>query len=56
MPETDIHTKAGESATDVITAPEKPGDYRIFCATDGHAEMDMVGTLTVQASAPTDTR
>lgn len=49
MPDTHIHTRIGESATKVITAPEEVGDYKIYCATKGHEELGMVGSLSVTA-------
>lgn len=49
MPATHIHAKHGQSATQVITVPEEAGDYKIFCGMEGHEEMGMVGTLSVQS-------
>lgn len=48
MSETHLHAEPGESASKLITAPEEPGDYHIFCGTKGHEQLGMVGTLSVK--------
>jgi len=48
QPETHIHTPVGGTSGKVITAPESPGEYGIFCSTPGHEKLGMVGTLKVR--------
>jgi len=47
-PETHVHTAVGETAANVITAPQEIGSYKIVCGTPGHVEKGMVGTLYVE--------
>jgi plastocyanin len=47
-PETHIHTAVGETSTNVVTAPQKTGTYKIVCGTSGHEDLGMVGTLKVE--------
>lgn len=42
----------GEAATLVVPAL-RPGEYRMFCSVPGHADLGMVGSLTVSASGQT---
>ncbi|MEJ2710048.1 MAG: cupredoxin domain-containing protein [Anaerolineales bacterium] len=39
--------EAGESESEVFSAPEEPGEYQIICGIAGHLEQGMQGTLTV---------
>lgn len=46
-PETHVHTPVGETSGKIVTAPEIPGEYEIFCSTPGHEKLGMVGILIV---------
>jgi len=47
-PAVHVATTPGASATIEFT-PTKPGAYEFFCATAGHKEAGMIGTLVVKA-------
>jgi uncharacterized cupredoxin-like copper-binding protein len=48
-PAVHVATTPGASATIEFT-PTKPGAYEFFCATAGHKEAGMIGTLVVKTS------
>jgi uncharacterized cupredoxin-like copper-binding protein len=45
----EVEADAGESKTEIFTAPSEPGEYQVVCGTEGHYVAGMIGKLTVVA-------
>jgi plastocyanin len=45
----DVDLDGGEEETITFTAPDSPGEFKIWCAIPGHEAAGMIGTLVVEA-------